>query len=91
MPADTISAIGCLLVLVLLLPVTGCSRHSDRIVIGSKNFTEQLILGELFAQIIEARTHLRSNAASTSPELSSATRQSSPDESISTRSTLEQR
>jgi glycine betaine/choline ABC-type transport system substrate-binding protein len=27
-------------------------------VVGSKNFTEQLILGELFAQIIEARTHL---------------------------------
>ncbi len=26
--------------------------------IGSKNFTEQLILGELFAQIIEVRTHL---------------------------------
>jgi len=26
-------------------------------VIGSKNFTEQLILGELFAQIIESRTH----------------------------------
>jgi len=27
-------------------------------VIGSKNFTEQLILGELFAQVIEANTHL---------------------------------
>ena len=50
----------CLFVLVfaLLLPVTGCSAHSGRIVIGSKNFTEQLILGELFAQIIEVRTHL---------------------------------
>jgi osmoprotectant transport system substrate-binding protein len=42
----------------LLLPVAGCERHADRIVVGSKNFTEQLILGELFAQIIEARTHL---------------------------------
>ena len=42
----------------LLLPVVGCERHADRIVVGSKNFTEQLILGELFAQIIEARTHL---------------------------------
>ena len=31
---------------------------ANRIVVGSKNFTEQLILGELFAQIIEARTHL---------------------------------
>jgi len=36
----------------------GCSDHADRIVVGSKNFTEQLILGELFAQVIEARTHL---------------------------------
>ena len=36
----------------------GCVSHANRIVVGSKNFTEQLILGELFAQIIEARTHL---------------------------------
>ncbi len=32
--------------------------RSQRIVIGSKNFTEQLILGELFAQQIEAHTSL---------------------------------
>jgi glycine betaine/choline ABC-type transport system substrate-binding protein len=48
----------CLLVVLLLLPVVSCERHANRIVVGSKNFTEQLILGELFAQIIEARTHL---------------------------------
>ena len=47
-----------LLVLLLLLPVAGCERHANRVVVGSKNFTEQLILGEMFAQIIEARTHL---------------------------------
>ena len=47
-----------LLVLMFLLPVVACSHHSDRIVVGSKNFTEQLVLGELFAQVIEARTHL---------------------------------
>jgi len=47
-----------LLVFLLLLPVIACERNADRIVVGSKNFTEQLILGELFAQIIEARTHL---------------------------------
>ena len=46
------------LVFLLLLPIVGCKRHANRIVVGSKNFTEQLILGELFAQIIEARTHL---------------------------------
>ena len=47
-----------MLVFLLLLPVIGCERNANRIVVGSKNFTEQLILGELFAQIIEARTHL---------------------------------
>jgi osmoprotectant transport system substrate-binding protein len=58
MQADIASAVACVLALALLLPVTGCTAHSDRIVIGSKNFTEQLILGELFAQIIETRTRL---------------------------------
>ncbi|MFZ3342648.1 MAG: glycine betaine ABC transporter substrate-binding protein [Terriglobales bacterium] len=53
-----ISICSVVLALALLLPITGCAAHSDRIVIGSKNFTEQLILGELFAQIIESRTHL---------------------------------
>ena len=47
-----------LLFLPLALQISGCTRKSDRIVVGSKNFTEQVILGELFAQIIEARTHL---------------------------------
>jgi len=47
-----------LLVFLLLLPVIDCERNANRIVVGSKNFTEQLILGELFAQIVEARTHL---------------------------------
>jgi osmoprotectant transport system substrate-binding protein len=32
--------------------------RQDRIVIGTKNFTEQLILGELLAQQIESHTHL---------------------------------
>ena len=52
-----------LLVLFLLsgiLSLAGCSRsHSDRIVIGSKNFTESLVLGELMAQQIEAHTNLK--------------------------------
>ncbi|HUK26363.1 MAG TPA: glycine betaine ABC transporter substrate-binding protein [Terriglobales bacterium] len=40
--------------------LSSCSRsRSDRIVIGSKNFTESLILGELMAQQIEAHTHLK--------------------------------
>ena len=49
---------GSLLIVLSLLPVVGCGRHRDRIVVGSKNFTEQLVLGEMFAQVIEARTHL---------------------------------
>jgi osmoprotectant transport system substrate-binding protein len=32
--------------------------RADTIVVGSKNFTEQAILGELLAQHLEARTHL---------------------------------
>ncbi len=37
-----------------------CSpSHSNRIVVGSKNFTESFILGELIAQQIEAHTSLK--------------------------------
>jgi osmoprotectant transport system substrate-binding protein len=40
--------------------ISSCApSHSNRIVVGSKNFTESLILGELLAQLVEARTHLR--------------------------------
>jgi glycine betaine/choline ABC-type transport system substrate-binding protein len=56
---DCAKAICCgLLVAIFLLPIVGCNHHSDRIVVGSKNFTEQLLLGELFAQMIETRTQL---------------------------------
>jgi len=56
--AVKLSAFALCCVLLALAPMAGCSHHSDRIVVGSKNFTEQLVLGELFAQIIETRTHL---------------------------------
>ena len=42
---------------VLLMTACGPPRE-DRIIIGSKNFTEQAILGELFAQQLEAKTSL---------------------------------
>jgi len=42
----------------LLLGACGAERH-DRIVVGSKNFSEQALLGEILAQQIETRTHLR--------------------------------
>lgn len=34
---------------------SGCMSRNNRIVIGSKNFTEQLILGELLAQFLQER------------------------------------
>jgi osmoprotectant transport system substrate-binding protein len=45
------------LLLVALVTACGPSRE-NRIVVGSKNFTEQLILGEIIAQQIENETHL---------------------------------
>ena len=40
----------------LLLGITSCrTSHSDRIVVGCKNFTEQVVLGEILAQHIENR------------------------------------
>ena len=41
-----------------LVLLTGCSGQ-HRITVGSKNFTEQLILGEIIAQHIENRLHTR--------------------------------
>ena len=38
------------------LLLTGCGAR-NHLVVGSKNFTEQLILGEIVAQHIETRTH----------------------------------
>src|SRR5215472_14301972 len=47
-----------LLCLVLVcVSLVSCS-HRERIVVGSKNFTEQVILGEMVAQQIERTTHL---------------------------------
>lgn len=44
----------------MALCLAGCgSSRQNVIVVGSKNFPEQLILGELLAQQIEARTHLK--------------------------------
>src|ERR1700681_2743408 len=40
-----------------LLTACGPPRE-NRIVVGSKNFTEQLILGEIIAQQIESKTQL---------------------------------
>ena len=48
---------------ILLIPIfflTTCGpARENRIVVGSKNFTEQAILGEIFAQRLERKTSLR--------------------------------
>jgi osmoprotectant transport system substrate-binding protein len=50
---------NCLLLLIVGALLSSCSPpRSNHIVIGSKNFTESLILGELMAQQIEAQTGL---------------------------------
>jgi osmoprotectant transport system substrate-binding protein len=38
--------------------LTSCGSERNTIVVGSKNFSEQALLGEILAQHIEARTHL---------------------------------
>jgi osmoprotectant transport system substrate-binding protein len=44
----------------LLVCVLGCAPpRPDQLIIGAKNFTEQVVLGELLAQHIEARTGLK--------------------------------
>jgi osmoprotectant transport system substrate-binding protein len=57
-PSATICCLVAVLILSALLVGCGPSRE-NRIVVGSKNFTEQLILGELIAQQLESRTSLR--------------------------------
>ena len=50
---------GKALLLLALMALTACGPpRQDRIVIGSKNFTEQAVLGEIFAQRLEAATKL---------------------------------
>ena len=48
-----------MLVALAVLLAVGCrSKRSDTIVVGSKNFTEQIVLAELFAQQVEAHSTL---------------------------------
>ncbi len=45
--------------LVLCTLLAGCTHRGETIVVGSKNFPEQALLGEILAQHLENRTHLR--------------------------------
>jgi glycine betaine/choline ABC-type transport system substrate-binding protein len=50
---------GAIAMAAIFISCVACApSHHDRIVIGSKNFTEQLILGEILAQHIETKTHI---------------------------------
>jgi osmoprotectant transport system substrate-binding protein len=44
---------GRALALLGALPAAACARGGDTIRVGSKNFTESLLLGELYAQLLE--------------------------------------
>jgi osmoprotectant transport system permease protein len=51
--------LGALLLAALcLLPARLAAVEPERVVVGSKNFEESRLLGEMFAQLLEARTHL---------------------------------
>ncbi len=46
--------------LLATMAINGCGKHGgETVVVGSKNFTEQIVLAELFAQQIEAHSALR--------------------------------
>ncbi len=52
-----ITAAVCILLLAGML--AGCSGGGKTIVVGSKNFTENIVLGEIIAQMIEKNTDLK--------------------------------
>ena len=56
-PGGLLPSAFCLLLSAFLLPA--CAGRRDTLVIGSKNFTEQVILSEMLAQQLEAKTGLR--------------------------------
>lgn len=54
------SLLLCILAFLAMLAADGCGkRGGETVVVGSKNFTEQIVLAELFAQQIEAHSALR--------------------------------
>ena len=54
------SALILFVTITVTLTLTSCAPpHPDHPVIGAKNFTEQVVLGELLAQEIEAKSHLK--------------------------------
>ncbi|TCW36775.1 osmoprotectant transport system substrate-binding protein [Thermohydrogenium kirishiense] len=52
-----ISAILTLVIISAL--ISGCGKSSGTVVIGSKNFTEQIIMGNMLATLVEKNTNLK--------------------------------
>jgi glycine betaine/choline ABC-type transport system substrate-binding protein len=52
---DRTKACGLILAGIALLGMTACGGRKKNIVVGSKNFTEQVVLGEIIAQHLENR------------------------------------
>jgi osmoprotectant transport system substrate-binding protein len=50
-------ASGACLLIWLIVSLVSCGGEHNTIVVGSKNFSEQALLGEILAQHIETRTH----------------------------------
>jgi osmoprotectant transport system permease protein len=57
-PRAAIAVAGSVAIVALVGSAVGAMRSAGTIVVGSKNFTEQLILGEVVAQAIERETGL---------------------------------
>lgn len=59
-PTRVLSHVGVIVALILFACLVSCAPpRPDHPVIGAKNFTEQVVLGELMAQHIEARTGMK--------------------------------
>src|SRR5205085_6421165 len=52
-------AAGAAVIVLLISGLLWSERAQGRVVIGSKDFTEQVILGEMMAQLIEGNTSLK--------------------------------
>ncbi|NCC91258.1 MAG: glycine/betaine ABC transporter substrate-binding protein, partial [Spirochaetia bacterium] len=55
-----LTTIAALLLATLALAFTGCAKN-DTITIGSKDFGENIVIGEMLAQLVEAHTDLKVN------------------------------
>ena len=58
MKLKKIIGLGLSIILLSTFALTGCAS-SEKIVIGSKDFSESILLGEMFAQLIEAKTDIK--------------------------------